>query len=83
GFKEYKKQFDLSTLGFTNRTADSVNKNNEKMLSMRQLQKAIDSLQKENRRIKDQMTKDMLLQFHFSSRPDSFWLQPALNLPEK
>jgi len=79
GFKEYKKQFDLSTLGFTNRTADSVNKNNEKMLSMRQLQKAIDSLQKENRRIKDQMTKDMLLQFHFSSRPDSFWLQPALN----
>lgn len=79
GFKEYKKQFDLSTLGFTNRTADSVNKNNEKMLSMRQLQKTIDSLQKENQRIKDQMTKDMLLQFYFSSRPDSFWLQPILN----
>lgn len=79
GFKEYKKQFDLSTLGFTNRTADSVNKNNEKMLSMRQLQKTIDSLQKENQRIKDQMTKDMLLQFYFSSRPDSFWLQPMLN----
>jgi lipopolysaccharide export system permease protein len=79
GFKEYKKQFDLSTLGFTNRTADSVNKNNEKMLSMRQLQKAIDSLQRENQRFQDQMTKDMLLQFHFSSRPDSFWLQPSLN----
>lgn len=79
GFKEYKKQFDLSTLGFTNRTADSVNKNNEKMLSMRQLNKAIDSLQKENQRMKDQMTKDMLLQFHFSSRPDSFWLQHSLN----
>ncbi|HEX4877030.1 MAG TPA: LptF/LptG family permease [Chitinophagaceae bacterium] len=79
GFKEYKKQFDLSSLGFTNRTADSVNKNNEKMLSMRQLDRAIDSLKKENYRVRDQMTKDMLLQFYFSSRPDSFWLQPALN----
>src|SRR5688572_9679668 len=46
GFKEYKKQFDLSTLGFNNRTADSVNKNNERMYSMRQLEKAIDSLEK-------------------------------------
>jgi lipopolysaccharide export system permease protein len=79
GFKEYKKQFDLSSLGFTNRTADSVNKNNEKMLSMRQLDKAIDSLTKENNRAREQTLKDMLLQFNFSSLPDSFWLQKALN----
>lgn len=46
GFKEYKKQFDLSSFG-PNWTADSVNKNNEKMYSMRQLEKAIDSLRKE------------------------------------
>ena len=59
GFKEYKKQFDLSNLGFTNRTADSVNKNNERMFSMRQLDKAIDSLKKENGRIREQTTKDM------------------------
>jgi lipopolysaccharide export system permease protein len=85
GFKEYKKQFDLSSLGFTNRTADSVNKNNEKMLSMRQLEKTIDSLRKENRRIKEQMTKDMFMQFHFTSLTDSFWRQPAFSnkLPVK
>jgi lipopolysaccharide export system permease protein len=47
GFKEYKKQFDLSTLGFSSRTPDSLNKNNERMYSMRQLDKAIDSLEKE------------------------------------
>ena len=32
GFKEYKKQFDLSSFGFNWITPDSVNKNNEKML---------------------------------------------------
>jgi lipopolysaccharide export system permease protein len=47
GFKEYKKQFDLSVFQFQ-RTADSVNKNNHRMLSMRQLDKAIDSLRKQN-----------------------------------
>lgn len=57
GFKEYRKQFDLSSLGFTNRTPDSVNKNNERMYSMRQLDKAIDSFQKENRNMYEQMEK--------------------------
>ncbi|HEY6505884.1 MAG TPA: LptF/LptG family permease [Chitinophagaceae bacterium] len=57
GFKEYKKQFDLSSLGFSFRTPDSVNKNNERMYSMRQLDKAIDSLQKENRNMYTQMHK--------------------------
>ena len=50
GFKEYKKLFDLSSFTF-NRTADSVNKNNEKMYSMRQLDIAIDSMSRENARI--------------------------------
>jgi lipopolysaccharide export system permease protein len=48
GFKEYKKQFDLSIFQFQ-RTADSVNKNNHRMLSMRQLDKAIDSLRNQNK----------------------------------
>jgi lipopolysaccharide export system permease protein len=48
GFKEFSKQFDISTLIFR-QTADSVNKNNQKMLNMRQLQKVIDSLQKKGR----------------------------------
>ncbi|MEP6700786.1 MAG: LptF/LptG family permease [Bacteroidota bacterium] len=73
GFKEYKKQFDLSSLGFNNRTADSVNKNNERMYSMRQLEKAIDSLKKENTQIKDQTAKDMFRQFQFVNLLDTVW----------
>ncbi len=44
-FSEYTKQFDLSSLQF-NRTADSVNKNNERMRNMKQLQYVIDSLKR-------------------------------------
>jgi lipopolysaccharide export system permease protein len=78
GFKEYKKQFDLSTLGFNNRTADSVNKNNERMYSMRQLEKAIDSLQKENRQVRVTAEKDLNRQFHFAELIDTGWKQTVL-----
>ncbi|MBK7561961.1 MAG: LptF/LptG family permease [Chitinophagaceae bacterium] len=81
GFKEYKKQFDLSSLGFSNRTADSVNKNNEKMYSMRQLEKAIDSLKKETSQLREQNIKEMFGQFHFVSLLDSVW--EPLNVPGK
>jgi lipopolysaccharide export system permease protein len=57
GFKEYKKKFDLSSLGFRIITPDSVNRNNEKMYSMRQLNKAIDSFEKENRQFFEQTVK--------------------------
>lgn len=73
GFKEYKKRFDLSTLGFSSRTADSVNRNNEKMYSMRQLDKAIDSLQKENKMVREQTEKDVFRQFQFASFLDTAW----------
>jgi lipopolysaccharide export system permease protein len=56
GFKEYKKKFDLSSFQI-NWTPDSVNKDNEKMYSMRQLNKAIDSFEKENRQVYAQMQK--------------------------
>ncbi len=73
GFKEYKKQFDLSTLGFSNRTADSVNKNNEKMLSMRQLEVAMDSLRKQINQTYKQNLENLFLQFRFASLIDSTW----------
>lgn len=73
GFKEYKKQFDLSTLGFSSRTADSVNKNNERMYSMRQLEKTIDSLQRENKQIRKQNETELLRQFHFAGLIDTAW----------
>lgn len=73
GFKEFKKQFDLSSLGFTNRTADSVNKNNEKMLSMRQLEKVIDSMAMDNEKTKEQTLKDLLRPLRFATYLDSSW----------
>lgn len=73
GFKEYRKQFDLSSLGFSNRTADSVNKNNEKMYSIRQLEKAIDSLEKENQQVKVQSEQDIVRQFQFTGIIDTAW----------
>ncbi len=71
GFKEFNKQFDLSSLGFTNRTADSVNKNNERMYSMRQLEKAIDSLEKDNAQERRRYERDMYRPLEFASLLDS------------
>ncbi|HEX7902242.1 MAG TPA: LptF/LptG family permease [Chitinophagaceae bacterium] len=73
GFKEYKKQFDLSLLGFGKRTPDSLNKNNERVFSMRQLDKAIDSLGKENDGVKEQLQKTMFSLLPFSKYIDSAW----------
>lgn len=46
GFKEYKRQFDISNFGLQQRTADSVNKNNARMYNIKQLGVVIDSLKK-------------------------------------
>jgi lipopolysaccharide export system permease protein len=72
GFKEYKKQFDLSSFQF-NRTDDSVNRNGEKMYSMRQLEHSIDSLTKENEKLRKQMLTNAYAQFSFAFFPDSNW----------
>ena len=74
GFKEYKKQFDLSSFEFT-RTADSVNKNNQKMLSLRQLEKAIDSLQRELKEVSIRVKEEVLNRFGFTKWLDSGWKQ--------
>lgn len=57
GFKEYKKIFDLSTF-ILSLTADSTNKGNEKMFTMRQLNVAIDSIIKENSSLKENLTRE-------------------------
>ena len=67
-FKEFKKEFDLSSFQF-NRTADSVNKNNEKMYSMRQLSNTIDSIEKETLRLRRENERDMFRPFSFTSDP--------------
>lgn len=73
GFKEYKRQFDLSSFGLRQRTADSVNKNNARMLSMRQLNIAIDSIHRINKDIGRKMQLDVLAFLSFSKYMDSNW----------
>lgn len=83
GFKEYKKQFDLSSFQFT-QTPDSLNRNNERVYSMRQLNKAIDSLRKDNNRVRAQLEKGMYYAIPFTRyldtaatkkiKTDSSWL---------
>jgi len=72
GFKEYKKQFDLSSFAFT-RTADSVNKNNQKMLSLRQLETSIDSLRRDIKKIKLKVKKEVFAPLQFVNYLDSGW----------
>ncbi|MEI6946921.1 LptF/LptG family permease [Paraflavisolibacter sp. H34] len=72
GFKEYNKQFDLSAFQFQ-RTGDSVYKNNQRMLSIRQLDKAIDSLKKDNRKYEERLQKEAGVSLGFYPYLDSTW----------
>lgn len=83
GFKTYNKQFDLGSLGFNSRTADSVNKNNERMFSMRQLNKALDSIQKERKAVVHRMSEDMAYLFTFSGVLQQPWKTGQLSAAEK
>lgn len=73
GFKEYNKQFDMSSFQFQ-RSNDSVNKNNQRMLSMRQLDVAIDSMRKEANSFSDEVARDVLPSMEFSKYLDSNWV---------
>jgi lipopolysaccharide export system permease protein len=83
-FKEYKKLFDLSALQMMN-TSDSIFKNDFKMLSIRQLDQSIDSLEK----ARDTLAKRSMAlidnPFHYSLNiPDSVWKKlPAPSLKIK
>ncbi len=73
GFSEYKKQFDLSSFGLRQRTADSVNKNNAKMLSMRQLNQAMDSIRNASSLIKERVKNEVFGNISFVKYLDSNW----------
>lgn len=80
-FKEYKKQFDLSSFQI-NWTADSVNKNNEKVYSMRQLEVAIDSLQKEESKFKKQVNSSVYNFLSFQQQMDTFKMKTVKAAPD-
>lgn len=72
GFKEYKKQFDLSSLQFT-RTSDSVYQSNQQMLSMNQLSKAEDSIKRDLLKMRQRIHIDLPAYFPFVANMDSNW----------
>ncbi|MEO6317043.1 MAG: LptF/LptG family permease [Chitinophagaceae bacterium] len=76
GFKDYKKIFDLSSFKIQ-KTEDSVFKDNWRMLSVRQLDKAIDSLQKNKNLVAKSVASESALYLPFARNLDSNWKVPA------
>jgi lipopolysaccharide export system permease protein len=66
GFKEYIKQFDLSSLQFK-KSSDSMYQNNQQMRNIKQLNQAIDSLKREVGKVKLRTKKETLPFFQFAS----------------
>ena len=73
GFDEYKKVLDLSSLQF-NPTSDSVFKNRYEMLSMRQLNTAIDSMEKSLKQYEQRSRTDQLAYLGFVKYLDTGWV---------
>ena len=71
-FKEYKKLFDMSSLQMKN-TSDTIFRNDSKMLSLRQLNKNIDSLKKAEDSFKKKIFKEADNIFKYLNLPDSVW----------
>jgi lipopolysaccharide export system permease protein len=76
GFKNYKKSFDLSSFKL-NKTADSIFKDNWRMLSVRQLNKAIDSLQQSGVQYPTKVRHDVGAYLTFVQYLDSSWKKPG------
>lgn len=72
GFKEYKKVLDLSALQLS-LTSDSIYKNRTEMLSVRQLNSAIDSLEKKSTTFEKKTLTDLQAYLGFLKYLDSGW----------
>jgi lipopolysaccharide export system permease protein len=72
GFKEYKKVLDLSSLQL-NLTADSTYKNRYEMLSIRQLNKAIDSMERDEMAFKNKAKRELMVYMNVIQYLDSGW----------
>jgi len=77
GFKEYKKVLDLSSFAM-NRTNDSMFRNNWQMLSLRQLNRAVDSLEKSTTRDRDKSEQDLKVFLDFPKVIDSNYKAPKV-----
>ncbi|MBA4168183.1 MAG: LptF/LptG family permease, partial [Chitinophagaceae bacterium] len=72
GFKEYKKVLDLSSLQLS-LTSDSAYKDRYEMLSVRQLEMGIDTLEKHSRNFSKRVQKDLAPYLLFNKMIDSGW----------
>lgn len=72
GFKEYKKIFDLSSFQL-NKTEDSTFKDHYRMLSLRQLDKRIDSLERLRNQLQERSRTEVAYQVSFSRDLDTGW----------
>ncbi|MFM9908141.1 MAG: LptF/LptG family permease [Chitinophagaceae bacterium] len=79
GFKEYKKVLDLSSLQL-NLTSDSVFKNRYEMLSVSQLNYAIDSLEKSNKSYDQRNRNEMQAYLGFMKYLDTGWVNVKVPL---
>ena len=75
GFKEYTKQFDLSSLQL-NRSSDTV-QNNQLIRNLRQLDNAIDSMKQALVQIDTRLKKEEFPDFSFSAYLANGWKQPG------
>ena len=75
GFKTYKKEFDLSSFKL-NKTEDSLFKYDPKMLSLRQINQAIDSISKLDKQTGQRSLNDLKARVDFSKYADSSWAAP-------
>ena len=79
GFKEYSKQFDLSSLGLRQRTSDTSNRGNQRMQSLRQLSKAIDSMEREAKQFSKKVKQDVFSSLAFMQYIDSGYKKPDIS----
>ena len=79
GFKEYNKQFDLSTFQFQ-RSADSAYSGNWRVKSMKQLDRYIDSMNRRHAAIENKVEREVFNGTRFTELLDSSW---KLNNPPK
>lgn len=77
GFREYKKVLDLSSLQL-NITADSTYKNRYEMLSIRQLNKFIDSLERTTKKVESRTRAEVMAYLDFTKFLDTGWKKPTV-----
>lgn len=81
GFKDFKKVFDLSSF-VIKKTEDSVFKDNWRMLTVSQLDKAVDSLQKTRIKSVKSLATEAAATLPFARNLDSNWKIPPQDVPK-